>query len=42
MIPAVAIVFATDSAVIATGSGPADVMMLAMARCWAWANDHSL
>src|ERR1700744_1138723 len=36
-----ATVLPTESTLIATGSGPADVMILAIARCCAWANDHS-
>ncbi|CFS05462.1 Uncharacterised protein [Mycobacterium tuberculosis] len=42
MILAPAIVLPTDSVVIATGSGPADVMIWAMFNCLPTANDHSL
>src|SRR6202000_2716016 len=36
-----ATVLPTESPQIAPESGPADVMILAIARCCAWANDHS-
>ncbi|CNJ61774.1 Uncharacterised protein [Mycobacterium tuberculosis] len=35
-------VLPTESALIATASGPAELTILAMFRCCAWANDHSL
>src|SRR5690625_4673602 len=37
-----AMVLPTDSVLIATGSGPADVTICAVCRFLAWANDHSL
>src|SRR5690625_3970576 len=37
-----AMVLPTDSVLIATGSGPADVTICAVCRFLAWAKDHSL
>ena len=35
-------VLPTESSLIETGSGPAEVMTLAIPRWWLWANDHSV